>query len=269
MSIPSGTVGIDAGATLWKLVHQGEQLHMEVVRAGDLESLEAHVATWSPSRICLTGGGASRVETRLDAALIQHVPEFEAWAMGAPMLAKRAGIELPTRYLLVSLGTGTSVLSVDHGAARRVSGTALGGGTLLGLGRLLLGIESFGELAELAGRGDRRNVDLLVGDIYPEGGISLHPDLNASSFAKLASRDPADLAHALMGLVGENVGIICTVVAQLAGIRAVVFGGNTLAGNPTLEEILRLVTVALGHPATFLADGAFCGAIGAAAQPAP
>ena len=92
--------------------------------------------------------------------------------------------------------------------------------------RVPVGIESFDELAELAGRGDRRNVDLLVGDINPEGGISLHPDLNASSFAKLASRDPADLAHALMGLVGENVGIICTVIAQSAGIRAVVFGGN-------------------------------------------
>jgi type II pantothenate kinase len=264
MSIPSGTVGIDAGATLWKLVYQAERLHMEVFPAGDLGSLEARIRAWSPSRICLTGGGALRVEAGLDSARIQQVPEFDAWATGAPLLAERAGIELPTRYLLVSLGTGTSVLSVDHGEARRVSGTALGGGTLVGLGRLLMGIDCFEELAALARRGDRRKVDLLVGDIYPEGGISLHPDLNASSFAKLASREPADLAHALMGLVGENVGIICTVIAQAAGIRAVVFGGHTLAGNPALEEILRLVTSALGHPATFLADGAFCGAIGAA-----
>jgi type II pantothenate kinase len=269
MSIPSGTVGIDAGATLWKLVYQAERLHMAVVPAGDFESLGRQVGAWGPSRVCLTGGGAVRVEAALDAAQMRQVPEFEAWARGAPMLAKRAGVDLPERYLLVSLGTGTSVLAVDHGDARRVAGTALGGGTLVGLGRLLLGIDAFDELAALAQRGDRRRVDLLVGDIYPEGGISLHPDLNASSFAKLESREPADLAHAMMGLVGENVGIICTVTAQAAGIRTVVFGGKTLSGNPALEEILRLVTVALNHEALFLVDGAFCGAIGAAMHAEP
>jgi type II pantothenate kinase len=221
MSIPRGTVGIDAGATLWKLVYQGDLLLMEVVPAGD------------------------------------------------PLLAARAGMALPDRFLLVSLGTGTSVLAVNHEGARRVSGTALGGGTLVGLGRLLLGVDAFEELAALARRGDRRKVDLLVGDIYPEGGIPLHPDLNAASFAKLDSREPADLAHAMMGLVGENVGIICAVIAQAAGIRTVVFGGNTLSGNPVLEEVLRLVTLALGHEAAFLPDGAFCGAFGAAALSTP
>jgi type II pantothenate kinase len=265
MSIPRGTVGIDAGATLWKLVCQGDHLTMEVVPAGDLESLGCRIDAWEPRLICLTGGGASQIEPGLPPRAVRHVPEFDAWATGAPMLAQRSGIDLPDRYLLVSLGTGTSVLAVNHQGARRVSGTALGGGTLVGLGRLLLGIDSFQELTRLALRGDRRKVDLLVGDIYPAGGIALHPDLNAASFAKLASREPADIAHAMMGLVGENVGIICTVIAQAAGIRTVVFGGNTLSGNRALEDILRMVTVALGHDVAFLPDGAFCGALGAAA----
>ena len=82
------------------------------------------------------------------------MPEFAAWARGAPLLAARDGLELPPHYLLVSLGTGTSVLSLDRGRATRVGGSALGGGTLLGLGRLLLGVETLRR--DLRARGARR-----------------------------------------------------------------------------------------------------------------
>ena len=58
------------------------------------------------------------------------------------------------------------MLSVGDRRVERVGGTALGGGTVVGLGKLLLGVESFAELAAMAERGDRRTVDLLVGDVY-------------------------------------------------------------------------------------------------------
>jgi type II pantothenate kinase len=260
-----GAIGIDAGATLWKLCFEGSETRLEVLPAGDLASLGERLDHWRPQRVCVTGGGAVQIEAALNGRDVRHVPEFEAWARGAPLLAERAGVKLPPRYLLVSLGTGTSVLLVNGGTTRRVAGTALGGGTLLGLGRLLTGADSFDELARLADRGDRRNVDLLVGDIYPKGGIALHPDLNASSFAKLDSRDPADLAHAVVGLLGENIGIICAVVAQSAAIETIVYAGNTLTGNPALREVLEMVSLGLGHRPEFLPDGAFCGAVGASA----
>ena len=57
----------------------------------------------------------------------------------------------------------------------RVGGTALGGGTLRGLGRLLLGTDDHERLVALAATGDRRRVDLLVGDLYRPGGIALCP----------------------------------------------------------------------------------------------
>jgi type II pantothenate kinase len=116
----------------------------------------------------------------------------------------------------------------------------------------------------LAARGERGRVDLLVGDIYPEGGIALPLDLTASNFAKLASRDPADLAHALLGLLGENVGIACAAVAHARGIEVLVFGGSALTDNPRLQEILRMAVGWSGREARFLPDGAFCGAVGAA-----
>jgi type II pantothenate kinase len=264
MPCPPGTVGIDAGATLWKLIFQAAQLVKRVVPAGDLEELSGLLSEWDHNRIRVTGGGVSVIEAALNGKRVDRVPEFEAWARGAPLAAAQEGLELPERYLLVSLGTGTSVLRVDRGEVARVAGTAIGGGTLYGLGRLLTGAETYDEVATLASRGDRRKVDLLVGDIYPQGGIALHPELNAASFAKLRSRSPADLAHAVVGLVGENVGIICTIVAQAARIETIVYAGTTLHANPALQEILHRVALGLDHRAIFLREGAFCGALGAA-----
>jgi type II pantothenate kinase len=185
------------------------------------------------------------------------------------VLAGRAGWTLPQRYLLVSLGTGTSVLEIDSGSGtvQRLGGMALGGGTLLGLARLLCRAESYAEVAELASRGQRGRVDLLVGDVYPGAdlaAIGLDPGLTASNFAKLASREPQDLAHALMGLLGENVAIASSAMAHARSVETLVFGGSALEGNPTLQEILRRTVERSGREAWILPDGAFCGAVGAA-----
>ncbi len=185
MSIAFSAAGIDVGATLCKLVYQGETLQTARYSSDDLESACAWLARWQPSRIAATGGGASRLGETLAGVAVQHVAEFDAWAHGAPLLAAMADLGLPDRYMLVSLGTGTSVLAVEDGRVERLGGSALGGGTLLGLGRLLLGASSFRDIAELAAKGDRRKVDLLVGDIYRSGGISLPPDLNAASYGQL------------------------------------------------------------------------------------
>ena len=262
----SATVGVDAGASLCKLVLPGETEFIATkFPSADMHGVRACLAEWKPERVIATGGGAARLERELGGLRVHTVPEFAAWARGAPLLAAREGLDLPAHYLLVSLGTGTSVLSLDRGHARRVGGSALGGGTLLGLGRLLLGVETFEEICALAARGDRRRVDLLVGDIYPCGEIPLPPDLNAASFAKLDSRDPPDLAHALMGMLGENIALICGTLARSHQAAAVVYCGSTLLHNAELREILRWVTAAYGAQPYFLDAGAYCGAFGAAA----
>ena len=192
--------------------------------------------------------------------------EFDAWARGAPLVAREEGLGLPARYLLVSLGTGTSVLSVDDGRVARVGGTALGGGTVLGLGQLLLGVESFAELTALARARRPANGG-------PDGRRRLPRaptrrslrDLTAASFAKLASTKPEDLAHALMGLVGENVALLCGGFARGSSVEGVVYCGSTLSENPALRRIVAEITTLFGHRPCFLAGGAFCGAVGAAA----
>jgi type II pantothenate kinase len=262
---PPVTVGIDVGATLCKLALRREVWSTASYPSNDLGAVRALVEGWSPGRVVATGGGADRLGGDVAGVPIEHVSEFDAWARGAPLVAAEEGIGLPTRYLLVSLGTGTSVLSVGDRSVERVGGTALGGGTILGLGRLLLGVESFAELAAMAERGDRRTVDLLVGDIYRGADAPLLRDLTAASFGKLHSSRPEDLAHALMGLVGENVALLCGGFARGLAIEGVVYCGSTLAENPALRRIVAEITTLFGHRPCFLAGGAFCGAVGAAA----
>ncbi len=265
MPIGASTVGIDVGATLCKVVRHETTIETARHASADLDRVRERVERWRPARIAATGGGAAELGSEIAGVPVQQVPEFQAWGRGGSLVAALAGVELPREYLLVSLGTGTSVLAIRDGSAERTGGSALGGGSLLGLGRLLLGVETFEEIAALAATGDRRQVDLLVGDIYRRGGIALPPDLNAASFAKLASRRPEDLAHALMGLVGENVAIICASLARAAGVKTIVYCGSTLDANRPLEQVLSMATRLFGAEPVYLAQGAYCGAFGAAA----
>jgi type II pantothenate kinase len=256
--------GIDVGATLCKLALQRDGVAVAHYPSSDLGGVRALVEAWGPRRIGVTGGGADRLGPEIGGVLLKHVSEFEAWGRGGAAVAALDGVSLPAKHLLVSLGTGTSVLLVDGHRVERVGGTALGGGTVVGLGRLILGTGVFDEIMALAAQGDRRTVDLLVSDVYRAGATSILRDLTASSFAKLESTRREDLAHALLGLVGENVALICGGLARASGVDTVVYCGSTLAENPMLETIVGEITTLFGHRPVFLPRGAFCGAVGAA-----
>ena len=261
-------LGVDVGGTLAKLaIARGEgRVDHRLVPANGIERLALEVERLEPECVGLTGGGAERLSRSLSLDTTA-VAEFEAWGAGCRALLGRQGLATGGRHLLVSLGTGTSILLVDGPRVTRVGGTALGGGTLMGLGAALTGAASFEGLVELAREGDRRRVDLLVSDIYPEGELPLPGDLTAASFARFgaggAAASPADLAHALLGLVGENVGLICGSLARLAGVERIVFGGTTLRANPGLGAILTTLCAGFGCEAVFLRDGEFAGALGA------
>ena len=260
--------GVDVGATLAKVAVRGPdgQASLAMGPSTDLEPLARQLDALAPPRVGLTGGGAPRLAKLLQSDTA-HVEEFAAWSVGAHRILH--GVGMPESFLLASVGTGTSVLKVGGGPIERVGGTALGGGTIMGLAMALFGEASFERIVALASEGDRRRVDLLVGDIYREGGIELPAELNAASFGKLArtpeqaSRTPEDLAHALMGLVGENIGLLCAAHASATGVDHVVFGGSTLRDNDALCGILRLVCLARGLSSTVLHRGEFAGAIGA------
>jgi len=259
------TVGLDVGATLCKVAVVGDRLETEHHPAHDLSHVRTRVERARPARVVATGGGASELGEAVAGCRVLHVAEFDAWARGAPIVAAHERITLPERHLLVSLGTGTSILGIEGRRAWRAGGTAVGGGTALGLAKLLLGVERFDDLIALAARGDRSHVDLLVSEVYRAAPTAVARNLTASNFAKLASRRPEDLAHALMGLIGETVVLVALGLARDAGVETVVYCGTTLAGNAPLRAIIEEISTFFGLRPVFLARGAYCGAIGATA----
>ncbi|XVF77816.1 hypothetical protein PTKIN_Ptkin14bG0077000 [Pterospermum kingtungense] len=75
-------------------------------------------------------------------------------------------------YLLINIGSGVSMINNDgDGKFQHVSGSNVGGGTYLRLGRLLVKYNSFDELLKLSQKRDNRTIDILVVDIY--GGRSV------------------------------------------------------------------------------------------------
>ncbi len=276
-TIDSGArIGLDLGATLTKAAVARERTPLSDVEtilfpAGDAAALDAFVARYETPFLAATGAGARRYARRLSGRLpVVLADEFVAWGLGEEALLAGADFVPSRPHLLVSLGTGTSILRVARdGRVLRAGGTGLGGGTFQGLGRLLLGESDHEKLSSLAAQGDRRKVDLLVGDLYGEGEIPLSGDLTAANLGRISSSDPRDLAHAVVGLIGENVALLAGALAQQDGGRPpldIVYAGTTLRSNPALREVLVCVSSLSGATARFLPGGEFAGAVGALAS---
>ncbi|CAF1724938.1 hypothetical protein HID58_085886 [Brassica napus] len=180
-------------------------------------------------------------------------------------------------YLLVNIGSGVSMIKVDgDGKYERISGTSLGGGTFLGLGKLLTNCKSFDELLELSHQGNNRVIDMLVGDIY--GGtdyskIGLSSTAIASSFGKaisdgkeLEDYQPEDVARSLLRMISNNIGQIAYLNALRFGLKRIFFGGFFIRG---LEYTMDTISVAVHFwsrgeaKAMFLRHEGFLGALGA------
>ena len=182
-------------------------------------------------------------------------------------------------YLVVTIGTGVSILRVDGPRQyERVSGSTIGGGTYLGLIRLLTDVEDFDDVMRLAECGNPSKVDMMVGDIYGENSdalekLGLPSNLVASSFGKLVSKDdPAaglkqeDLARALLLMITNNIGQVAYLNAKIFQTPRIYFVGNFLRHN-TISQ--RRLSYAINYwskgemEALFLEHEGYFGAMGA------
>jgi len=183
-------------------------------------------------------------------------------------------------YMLVTIGTGVSILRVDGPRKHeRVSGSTIGGGTYWGLIRLLTDVEDFEGAMKLAEHGDASKVDMMVGDIYGEEKspvlekMGLASDLVASSFGKLvAKEDPAhdlkeeDLARALLLMITINIGQVAYLNAQMHKTPRIYFVGNFLRHNKISQRRLSFAIDFWSKgemEALFLEHEGYFGALGA------
>ena len=264
-------IGVDIGGSLTKIV---------TVSGGERQyRLLEHTAADGVARslppaceVFLTGCGAKDLASQLEVqpqpqgkVEVHVLDELQSFCAGARQLAHEQdpGAE---PFVLTSMGTGTSIFYVSPREGTRVAGTGVGGGTITGLGSLLLSTSDFQRLMDLAGRGHRQRVDLMVSDLYPDAAES--PVLSALTAANFGlghcakDTQPADVASAIVQMVVETVAVLSIQVARTHKTRTVVMAGSP-SSNPLIRERFLEIGEYLGHEFAFLQHGAFCGALGA------
>jgi len=232
-------IGIDVGGSTTKIVGfrtdgEGRKLiEPQFVRANDPVTAtygafgkftdENRLSIKEIDKIMMTGVGSSFVKRDLYGLECIRVPEFDGIGLGGLYLSG-----LP-EALVVSMGTGTALVhSVAGGAKNYLGGTGVGGGTVMGLSKLLLAAETIGHIEEYAAGGDLGNIDLRIKDLTAGASASaLSADLTASNFGNvsdLASKD--DIALGIMNMVYETIGMISIFAARSVGVDNIVLTGN-------------------------------------------
>jgi type II pantothenate kinase len=211
-------------------------------------------------RIIVTGGLSHQLPASVNHIPLTKINEIEAIGRGGLFLAQRA------RALVVSLGTGTAIVSTHMSAAKHIIGTGLGGGTIMGLGHALLAIDDFQRLEHLAQNGDASTVDLSVGDIVGNAVQKLPPKSTAANFGKLchARRRPAkrDIARAIFTLVGQSIATLALMTARVGQRQPIVVIGRT-AESALLRSIMCDVSDLFGGEFIFPSSARYGAALGA------
>ncbi len=196
-------------------------------------------------QIAVTGGQHRFLPKLIDGVSISAVDEVKAIGCGGLHLSG-----LP-EALVVSAGSGTAMVASRTTASgcefHHVTGSAVGGGTLQGLGRLLLGTADAIEIDQLALQGNANSVDLTL--LEATGGMlgRLPADANAVNFGRvarlsMASPNPslADIAAGVVRMVGQVIAVIAINAAHAEDLQRIVVVGH-LVDLPSVRSILAAV----------------------------
>ncbi|MCG1009875.1 type II pantothenate kinase [Salinicoccus sp. ID82-1] len=261
-------IGIDAGGTLIKVVYvDGDHRTFEKWPSTEVDALiEVLDSQYAEDALFLTGGKAEYMAEKLN----QHHGvsiEFDATYRGLKTLMREQGIDLE-RFVYLNVGTGTSFHHASREGQERVGGSGVGGGTLLGLSKLLVDIDDYNEIIALAESGNRDAIDLKVHHIYAGRPTPIPGDLTASNFGNVLSGDvaalePADKVQAVIGLVAETVTAVGISLAEGYDSTDIVFIGSTLLDNKVMQEIINRYAGLKGAKAHMVRHGEYSGALGA------
>lgn len=183
-------------------------------------------------RIMVTGAGGTFIGNELYGRPCIHVSEFESVGRGGLYLS---GLE---RAIIVSMGTGTALVYAEKGKeSEYLGGTGVGGGTLVGLSKLILGMDNPDHVAELAEEGDLSHVDLTVSDITNKGSnLGLRQDMTAANFGKVSDlASKSDLSMGLFNMVFETIGMLSMFAARSKGTSDIVLTGKLSTIAPAKE----------------------------------
>ncbi len=266
----SVVIGLDVGGSTTKIVgFSGEKmLQKTMVKASDpttatyggigsfLSLNNLHLG--DVKEVYMTGVGSSHISHNVLGLPSHKVDEFLSLGLGGLYLS---GLD---EAIVVSMGTGTSLVSTNRFGAKHIIGSGVGGGTLMGLSKAILDIDDFNLISEMAMRGDLQDIDLTIGDLSTIDIGGLAADITASNFGKLnnkASYD--DMALGIVNLVFQSVGTVAVMASRLENLDQIVFVGSLLkleAGRNSLYRFSDLYKKEIIIPP----EAEFSTAIGAA-----
>lgn len=185
------------------------------------------------AEIHLTGVGSSGVLKPIYGIPTFKVDEFVANGVGGRYFAKEE------KSVVVSMGTGTSYVLAEGDKLSHLGGIAIGGGTILGLSKLLLNTKDIDAIQAMSLQGDYKQVDLLIGDIskHPLPGLNLN--VTAANFGKveeMATKE--DIAAGIVHMVLENLCHTGTLIAQSMDVKEFILIGS-LANFAECEYITK------------------------------
>lgn len=226
-------LGLDIGASAVKAAgyRDGQVLftHSENGRPRSLEAMLESVLEekgFGPHEvevIAVTGVGAEGQSLSLGEARLVYIPEFEATGEGGTWLAGVSGA------VVVSLGTGTSLVMAKDGAYTHVGGSGVGSGTVRGLAKRLSNITDTREYFALAEGGNSGKVDLRIRDLF-SGTDTLPLDLTASNLAKPGEdATDADWAAGIINMALEVAGSHGALACAGFGLDTVIITGGLSA----------------------------------------
>jgi len=228
-------IGIDVGGSTTKVVGIEDRTHIKspisITGSDPVSSLfgafgkylhDNDIPLSKIEHVMITGVGASEVKSPIYGLPTTHVDEFQADGMGARF---DSGLD---RLVVVSMGTGTTLVRVEGDNISHIGGISMGGGTLQGLSHLLLQTSHVGEVVEMASHGDISHINLQIKDITKGEIEGLPMYATASLFGKVLNNNvsPNDIAKGIICMVLETIGS-CAVLSQVnEGIKDFVLIGN-------------------------------------------
>ncbi len=236
-------IGIDVGGTTTKIVgfrkgNSGEKelIAPQFVRATDpLTSIYGAFGKFTAEnsleiadidRILMTGAGSSVITKPIYGLDCRPVPEFSSIGIGGLYLS---GLD---EAIVVSMGTGTALIHAkrdgDKHKIEYLGGTGMGGGTLLGLTRKMLGVDTVEHIEQLCKDGDLDNIDLRIKDLARNNNYhGINQNLTAANFGKVSDlATPSDLALGIANMVAETIMMLAVFSARSYGLKSIVLIGN-------------------------------------------
>jgi len=234
-----------------------ERVVREVLARGGMTHEELPV-------LAVTGGRHRLLPARLGSTQVVGVNELPAIGRGGQ--AALADVSRRTRVLVISAGSGTAVVAAQGRRYRHITGTAVGGGTLLGLGRLLLQTVDPVEIDQLAMAGNANAVDLSLADVVTGPIGTLPANATAVNFGRLARSEGnatrADMAAALVTLIGQVIGLLSVAAARALHCKQIVVIGH-MTDMASIRRVLNLVGQYYSTPLILPEDAGYYTALGA------